>query len=185
MILVGALAALLGLGIAAWIGFAELTMPVLRLCGRMAQLAGGDLDTPVEGQGRHDEIGRMARAVQVFKENAHARRLAEAEAEQARSAAAQATRDAQADIARVARVLSVGELASSIAHEINQPIGAIAVNGRPACAGWSARRQTSTGPEAPSSAPSATRNGPAPSSRGCAGCWPRPSRSSRPWTLTR
>ncbi len=95
----------------------------------MSQLAGGDLDTPVEGQDRLDEIGQMARAVQVFKDNAHARLLAEAEADLARGAAAQASRDAQAEIARVARLLSVGELASSIAHEINQPIGAIAVNG--------------------------------------------------------
>jgi signal transduction histidine kinase len=126
MILVGALATVLGLGIAAWIGFVELTMPISRLRGRMAQLAGGELDIPVEGQDRLDEIGQMARAVQVFKENAHARLLAEAEAEQARGAA----RDAQAEIARVARMLSVGELASSIAHEISQPIGAIAANGQ-------------------------------------------------------
>ena len=44
-------------------------------------------------------------------------------------------RDAQAEIARVARVLSVGELASSITHEINQPIGAIAASGQSAL-GW-------------------------------------------------
>jgi C4-dicarboxylate-specific signal transduction histidine kinase len=135
MILVGALAALLGLGIAAWIGLAELTVPLLRLCTRMAELAEGHLDAAVEGQDRRDEIGRMARAVQVFKENAKARLEAEAEAERAREAAAQAKRDAQAEIARVARVLSVGELASSITHEINQPIGAIAASGQSAL-GW-------------------------------------------------
>ena len=138
MILFGALAAVVGLGVAAWVGFAEMTAPILRLCLRMEELAEGDLDAPIEGQGRHDEIGKMARAVQVFKDNAHAKLLAEAAAEQARVAAAQATREAQAEIARVARVLSVGELASSIAHEINQPIGAIATNGQTAL-GWLTR----------------------------------------------
>src|SRR6185312_6500239 len=135
MILVGALAAVLGVGVAAWIGFAEMTAPILRLCVAMLELAEGRLDTPVEGQERRDEIGKMARAVQVFKENAKARLAAEADAERARDAAAQAKRDAQAEIARVARVLSVGELASSITHEINQPIGAIVTSGETAL-GW-------------------------------------------------
>jgi PAS domain S-box-containing protein len=36
---------------------------------------------------------------------------------------------AQADLAHLARITTMGELASSIAHEINQPIGAIAMNG--------------------------------------------------------
>jgi C4-dicarboxylate-specific signal transduction histidine kinase len=135
MILLGVLAAILGLGIAAWIGLAEMTVPVLRLCASMAQLAAGKLDVTVEGQDRQDEIGKMARAVQVFKENAHARRLAEAEAEAARNAAAQARREAEAELARVARVLSLGELASSITHEINQPIAAISTSGQSAL-GW-------------------------------------------------
>jgi C4-dicarboxylate-specific signal transduction histidine kinase len=132
MILVGVLVAILGLWVAIWVGFAEMTIPVLRLCGRMAQLADGDLDTPVADQRRRDEIGKMARAVQVFKDNAHARLAAEAQVELARNAAVQATRDAQAEVARVARVLSVGELASSISHEINQPIAAIVANGQTA-----------------------------------------------------
>jgi len=132
MIVVSVIAAILGLAVAAWIGFAELTDPVMRLCREMARLALGDLDTPIDGQNRRDEIGMMARAVQVFKENALARIKAEEDAEQARTAAAQTKRDALAEIARVARVLTVGELASSIAHEINQPIGAIATNGQTA-----------------------------------------------------
>ena len=134
-ILLGALAAVLGLGIAAWIGFAVLTVPILRLCARMAELADGKLDVTVESQGRQDEIGKMARAVQVFKENAYARRMAEADAEAARNAAARARRETEAELARVARVLSVGELASSITHEINQPLAAVAMSGQTAL-GW-------------------------------------------------
>jgi PAS domain S-box-containing protein len=37
-------------------------------------------------------------------------------------------RNAQADLARVARLTTLGELAASLAHEINQPLGAIALN---------------------------------------------------------
>jgi len=37
--------------------------------------------------------------------------------------------NAQAELAHLSRVTTMGELASSIAHEINQPIGAIATNG--------------------------------------------------------
>jgi PAS domain S-box-containing protein len=42
---------------------------------------------------------------------------------------------AQATLAHAARVATLGELAASIAHEINQPLGAIATNGD-ACLRW-------------------------------------------------
>ena len=45
-----------------------------------------------------------------------------------RKKAEEALRDAQADLARVARLTTLGELAASLAHEINQPLAAIAVN---------------------------------------------------------
>jgi PAS domain S-box-containing protein len=40
----------------------------------------------------------------------------------------EALRDVQADLARVARLTTLGELAASLAHEINQPLAAIALN---------------------------------------------------------
>jgi PAS domain S-box-containing protein len=45
-----------------------------------------------------------------------------------RKQAEEALRDAQADLARVARLTTLGELAASLAHEINQPLAAIAVH---------------------------------------------------------
>jgi C4-dicarboxylate-specific signal transduction histidine kinase len=42
---------------------------------------------------------------------------------------------AQADLARVMRVTMMGELAASIAHEVNQPLAAVAANGS-ACRRW-------------------------------------------------
>jgi PAS domain S-box-containing protein len=41
----------------------------------------------------------------------------------------QALRQAHAELAHASRVLTVGELTSSIAHELNQPLGAIVTNG--------------------------------------------------------
>jgi PAS domain S-box-containing protein len=49
--------------------------------------------------------------------------------------AEQALRKTQAELAHVARVTSLGELTASIAHEINQPLAAIAANAD-ACLSW-------------------------------------------------
>jgi C4-dicarboxylate-specific signal transduction histidine kinase len=52
-----------------------------------------------------------------------------------RKRAAEALGDAQADLAQITRLATMGELAASIAHEINQPIGAIATQAA-ACLRW-------------------------------------------------
>jgi PAS domain S-box-containing protein len=46
-----------------------------------------------------------------------------------------ALRDAQANLAHVVRVTTLGELAASIAHEVNQPLAAVAANAE-ACLRW-------------------------------------------------
>ena len=45
-----------------------------------------------------------------------------------------AVHEAQAELARVARLTTMGELAASIAHEINQPLAAVVTNGNAALA---------------------------------------------------
>jgi methyl-accepting chemotaxis protein len=55
-----------------WQVGAGVVRPMLAMTGAMKKLAGGDLTTAVPGVGRRDEIGLMADAVQVFKENAFA-----------------------------------------------------------------------------------------------------------------
>ena len=52
--------------------------------------------------------------------------------------AAEALQAAQAQLAHMARVTTMGELAASIAHEVNQPIAAVVTNGD-ACLRWLAR----------------------------------------------
>ncbi len=44
--------------------------PLTRMTGAMLRLADGDLDTVIPGTGRGDEIGRMAAAMTVFRNNA-------------------------------------------------------------------------------------------------------------------
>jgi methyl-accepting chemotaxis protein len=61
------------LAVAAAVGFLfsrTITKPISRLTDTMNALAQGQLETEVKGAERADEIGAMARAVQVFKENA-------------------------------------------------------------------------------------------------------------------
>ena len=52
-----------------------------------------------------------------------------------RKRAEEALRDAQMELAHVTRVATLGEMTASIAHEINQPLGAL-VNNAGACLGW-------------------------------------------------
>jgi PAS domain S-box-containing protein len=52
-----------------------------------------------------------------------------------RKRAEEALRQAQAELAHVARLTTLGELTASIAHEINQPLGAM-VNSANACVRW-------------------------------------------------
>ena len=46
-----------------------------------------------------------------------------------RKRADEALRTAQSELAHVTRVITLGELAASIAHEVNQPLAAIVSNG--------------------------------------------------------
>src|ERR1700738_2105588 len=82
-------------GILGWIALCQIARPLASMTREMAKLANGDLDIQVEGCDRADEIGGLARSLQVFKENAMtARRLEEEQRqEQVRKAARQRTVD--------------------------------------------------------------------------------------------
>jgi methyl-accepting chemotaxis protein len=61
--------------------------PIGQITSAMRRLADGRLDTSISGEKRPDEIGDMARALSVFKDNALAKVSMEEQAEQARLAA--------------------------------------------------------------------------------------------------
>ena len=56
-----------------------ISRPALNITGAMRKLAGGDLEADVPAVGQKDEIGQMAQAVLVFKENAVENRRLQAE----------------------------------------------------------------------------------------------------------
>ncbi|WP_347710417.1 cache domain-containing protein [Niveispirillum sp. BGYR6] len=66
--------------------------PITGLSGVMRRLASGDLAAPLTGTERRDEMGDMARAVQVFKENSLAVERLRQENEQAAARAAEERR---------------------------------------------------------------------------------------------
>jgi methyl-accepting chemotaxis protein len=76
--------------IAAAMGFMlyrHVAVPVVAITSSMYRLAAGDLSVSIKGADRHDEAGRMAKAVQVFKENALKSQSAEAEKQYQQDAA--------------------------------------------------------------------------------------------------
>jgi methyl-accepting chemotaxis protein len=64
----------------AWLIGASVSGPVRSMTDRMQSLAAGELDEAIPGGESRDEIGRMARAVEVFRENALAVRRMQSEA---------------------------------------------------------------------------------------------------------
>ncbi len=105
-----------------------------RLTGTMGRLASGDLGAAVAGETRPDEIGAMAKAVQVFKDNALKTEALEREADAQRSqteeqrkrtaeqerARAQAMAEATNGLANGLKHLSAGDLT----YTLNQPFAA-------------------------------------------------------------
>jgi methyl-accepting chemotaxis protein len=68
-------ALLLAVGLIGWLFARAVTRPITRLTAGMGELAEGNLEVEIEGGARNDEIGAMAKTVEVFRANA--RRVAE------------------------------------------------------------------------------------------------------------
>lgn len=71
VILAGAiLAIMIAIGaVTAWVVIFRITRPINGMTSAMIQLAGGNADTEIPSVGRSDEIGDMAGAVLIFREN--------------------------------------------------------------------------------------------------------------------
>ena len=115
-ILIGAVVLLglaAGAGSAAYIGNAQLSRPIRRLTETMKTLAEGKVDIDIPFAGRKDEIGEMAAAVEVFKQNGiKVRELnAQEAALQAKSA------DLQSSIAGVVASAVRGDFAQRITKD--------------------------------------------------------------------
>ena len=94
--------AVLGLGLffaalAFWIVVKRVTGPIVLMTGAMTRLAEGDKTIAVPALDRRDEIGQMARAVEVFKQNAIDNERLQAEQKAAEDEARRAEEQHRAD----------------------------------------------------------------------------------------
>jgi methyl-accepting chemotaxis protein len=97
---------LLGTGLALLVVLRGVTGPLKRLTATAGALAEGRIDTPVEATGRADEVGAIARGLEVLRHGALRTRALEQEAVVARAGAETARLQAQRDLAdRVEREL--------------------------------------------------------------------------------
>ncbi len=109
---------ILGVGVLAGVAIAFLTQrsivpPVVKMTSIMKLLAGGELETNVPAQDRKDEIGDMAGAVQVFKENALRARQLEAEQDAMKKKAEEERRRSMLEVADSFEA-SVGEIIQTV-----------------------------------------------------------------------
>ena len=106
VVVAAAVAVLLGIGLAILVGL-SITRPIARLSAMMGRLAQGELELAVPDRSRRDEVGSMAEAVQVFKDNALAARALEADARQVREAAEQERVHTESERRAVAEQLAI------------------------------------------------------------------------------
>jgi methyl-accepting chemotaxis protein len=111
----------LGLALATLIG-RTVACPVIGMTAVMRRLAGGDKSITVPSLGRRDEIGQMAQAVQVFKDNAIRVDQMERQQEEQNRTLADRQRKDRNDLANAfeASVMGVVKLVSSSATEMEQ-----------------------------------------------------------------
>ncbi len=99
-----------GAGLGAYIGAVHLSRPIRKVTETIKQVADGNFDVEVPFAGRADEIGEMAAAVDIFKQNGKAVRRMNAEETAMRAK----SDDLQSSMSRVVAAAAAGDFSCRI-----------------------------------------------------------------------
>ena len=111
--------------------FVGVARPLTRLSGALGKMAAGELSIEIPGAGRGDEVGDVAKAVAVIRENVEQKARDEAEAKIRQDQAA--ARQRKADMVRLANdfegaVGAIVETVSSASTELEASAGTLTAN---------------------------------------------------------
>src|SRR3954471_9836727 len=104
----------------------SIRLPLQQIMAAMHAITSGNYDRQVQGTAAKDEIGAMARSVEVFRENAIAKRKTEDELRASKEKAEGALLElntAQQNLIDAERLAALGGLVAGVPQEVNTPIG--------------------------------------------------------------